>query len=93
MFYLLIGVIGALAGWVTGQTLKGSDQAVGVDITAGALGAWVAVVLSRAVGPAAASGALTSIIVAVIGATLTLYAMRRFMKTKVVPVARPRRRL
>jgi uncharacterized membrane protein YeaQ/YmgE (transglycosylase-associated protein family) len=92
MSYLFIVVIGAVAGWVAGQQLKGSELPVGVDLAAGAVGACVAVLLSRLVGPAAAAGFVMSSVVAIIGAIGSLFAFRRIMKAKAVPVTRPRRR-
>jgi uncharacterized membrane protein YeaQ/YmgE (transglycosylase-associated protein family) len=92
MSYMFIVVIGAVAGWVAGQYLKGSESGVAIDFVAGALGAVVAVVLSRMLGPVAAAGMLMSVIIAVIGAVASLYAMRRFMKARLVPETRTRRR-
>jgi len=92
MSYLIVVVIGAVAGWVAGQYLKGSEHGAGIDLAAGAAGAIVVVFLSRVVGPASASGFVMSGIVALAGAIGTLYAMRRVMKAKAVPVRRARRR-
>lgn len=92
MSYLIVVVIGAVAGWVAGQFLKGSEHGVGIDFAAGAAGAIVAVFLARVVGPGSASSFMLSGIVALAGAIATLYAMRRIMKAKAVPVTRPRRR-
>ena len=92
MSYLFIVVIGAVAGWAAGQKLKGSEMGVLPDLVAGAVGGSVFVLLTRMVGPAAASGFLMSAIVAILGAFAALYIMRSYMKAKAVPVARPRRR-
>ena len=92
MSYLFIVIIGAVAGWVGGQFLKGSEIGVILDLAAGAIGAFVAVLLSRLLGPAAATGLVMSAIVAVAGAIGTLYGMRQFMKEKPLPVSRARRR-
>jgi uncharacterized membrane protein YeaQ/YmgE (transglycosylase-associated protein family) len=91
MSYLFIVVIGAVAGWVAGQYMKGSEHGVGIDIAAGGIGAVVIVLLSRMVGPAAAGGFVMSAIVAVIGAIASLYGMRRFMRASLVPTPRRRR--
>jgi uncharacterized membrane protein YeaQ/YmgE (transglycosylase-associated protein family) len=85
-------VIGAIAGWIAGQYLKGSEAGVGIDLAAGAAGAIVMVFLVRVVGPEGASGFVMSGIVALIGAIGSLYAMRRVMKAKAVPAPRARRR-
>ena len=92
MSYLIVVVIGAVAGWVAGQYLKGSELGVGIDLAAGAAGAIVIVFLARMLGPVAASGFVMSGIVALIGAIGTLYAMRRVIKAKAVPAPRARRR-
>ncbi len=92
MSYLFIVVIGALVGFVAGQYLKGSEHGSGIDALLGAIGGCLAVVLSRVVGPAAAAGWVMSAIVAVIGAVVTLFVMRQFMKSKPVPATRSRRR-
>jgi uncharacterized membrane protein YeaQ/YmgE (transglycosylase-associated protein family) len=92
MSYLFVVVIGAVAGWVAGQQIKGSELGMLPDLIAGAVGACLFVLLSRLVGPAAASGFVMSSIVAILGGVASLYIMRSYMKTKAVPVARPRRR-
>ncbi|MGZ4778799.1 MAG: GlsB/YeaQ/YmgE family stress response membrane protein [Thermoanaerobaculia bacterium] len=92
MSYMFIVVIGAVAGWVAGQYVKGSEMGIGIDFAAGAVGAIVAVALSRLLGPAGASGLLMSAIIAIIGAVGSLFLMRRVMKARMVPATRPRRR-
>lgn len=88
MSYLFIVVIGAVAGWAAGQYVKGSEAGVGIDFIAGAIGACVFVVLSRMISDGA-SGVVMSILIAVIGAVVALYGMRRYMKSKQpVPVVR-----
>ena len=94
MSYMFIVVIGAAAGWVAGQYVKGSEAGIGIDFIAGAVGGCVAVVLSRMVGPDAASGVVMSIFIAAIGGVAALYGMRRYMRAKQqpVPAKRPRAR-
>ena len=93
MSYMFIVVIGAVAGWAAGQYFKGSEHGIGIDFLAGAIGGSAAVLLSRVVGPAAASGLVMSAIIAIIGAVAALYGMRRYMKAHApAPVARSRRR-
>jgi uncharacterized membrane protein YeaQ/YmgE (transglycosylase-associated protein family) len=89
---MFIVVIGAVAGWIAGQYMKGSEAGVGIDIAAGVGGACVAVVISRFVGPQGAAGLMMSSIIAILGAVAGLFAMRKFQKAKEVPVARSRRR-
>lgn len=91
MSYLFIVIIGAIVGYVAGQYLKGSELGSFPDIAAGAIGAGVAVLLARLVGPEAASGFLISALVATLGAFGMLYGMRHFTKEAPVPVRRPRR--
>jgi uncharacterized membrane protein YeaQ/YmgE (transglycosylase-associated protein family) len=90
MSYLFIVVIGAVVGFVAGQSLKGSEHGSGLDALAGALGGGLFVLLSRIVGPAAAAGWFMSIIVTIIGAVVTLFVMRQVMIRK--PKAAARRR-
>ena len=92
MNYLFIVVIGAVVGFIAGQYLKGSEHGAGFDVAAGAVGGFLAVFLSRFVGPSAAAGFFMSAIVAIIGAVAALYVMRQFMKPKAVPAPRSRRR-
>jgi uncharacterized membrane protein YeaQ/YmgE (transglycosylase-associated protein family) len=91
MSYMFIVVIGAVAGWLAGQYFKGSEAGIGIDFLAGAIGAVVFVVISRVVSDGA-SGMLMSVLVAIAGATLALYGMRRYMKAQLVPAPRARRR-
>lgn len=92
MSYVFVLLIGAVAGRVAGQFLKGSDVPVLLDFGAGAAGAAVLVVLSRAFGPAAAAGLAMSVLVSILGAVAGLYGMRQFMKEEPLPVSRRRRR-
>jgi uncharacterized membrane protein YeaQ/YmgE (transglycosylase-associated protein family) len=91
MSYLFIVMVGAVAGWIAGQYLKGSEQGPMVDVAAGAVGAVVFVLISRLVGPAAAAGFMMSAFVAILGAFGAVYGHRQFVKTKPVPVVRRRR--
>jgi uncharacterized membrane protein YeaQ/YmgE (transglycosylase-associated protein family) len=92
MSYLLIIIVGAIVGYIAGQYIKGNEHGVGVDVLAGGLGACLAVLLSRIVGPAAAAGWFMSTIIAGIGAVVVLYAVRQVIKPKPVPAARISRR-
>lgn len=92
MSYLFVVVIGTVAGWLTGVYLQKSELPVGIDLAAGALGAYVLVVLTRIVGPPAAGGFLISTVATIIGAAVSVFITRRVMKQKPVPVTRVRRR-
>lgn len=91
MSYVFIGLIGALTGLIVGQFVTGSRQGVAVDLIAGAIGAWITVVLYRAVIPET-PGTLISAIAAVIGAIVTLFAMRHFLRAKLMAGPRAQRR-
>jgi uncharacterized membrane protein YeaQ/YmgE (transglycosylase-associated protein family) len=92
MSYMIIVVIGAIVGWVVGQSIKGSEHGVGIDIAAGAIGGCVAVLLSRMIGPAAAAGLFMSAIVSIIGAFVALYGTRMFLKSREASAPKSRRR-
>ncbi len=92
MSYLFVVIIGAVAGWVAGQFIKGSELGVVIDVVAGAAGSLIGVILARMFGPVAASGFVISSLVSVIAGVVALYSMRRFMKARLVPAVRPRRR-
>jgi uncharacterized membrane protein YeaQ/YmgE (transglycosylase-associated protein family) len=92
MSYLLVAVIGVVVGFVTGQYVKGDENAIGFNLAAGAAGAVVAVVLARLVGSEMFAGYVMSTLVAAAGAVGGVFAKRQIMKPKVVPVrARARR--
>jgi uncharacterized membrane protein YeaQ/YmgE (transglycosylase-associated protein family) len=92
MSYLIVIVIGAVAALLASKTMKASEDGIGIDLLAGGLGAVVTVLIVRMIGPAGASGLVMSAVVAVIGAVGSLYAVRRFMKARLVPAPRARRR-
>ena len=92
MAYMFVVIIGAVAGWVAGQYFKQEDNPMALDFVAGAIGAGVAVLLSRLVGPVAATGFVMSALVAIIGGVTGLYGMRRYMKATAPPPPPVRRR-
>jgi uncharacterized membrane protein YeaQ/YmgE (transglycosylase-associated protein family) len=69
-------VIGAIAGWLAGQLMKGGGFGLLVDIIVGIVGAfvggWVAGVLGISIG----GGWIASIITATIGAVILLFLVR-----------------
>lgn len=81
MSYVWVGLIGAVAGMLAGQFLVGSRHGVFIDFFAGAIGAWIAVVLSRIFAPVSGDSVLMSAIVAVTGAIVMLFVMYRFVRT------------
>ena len=92
MSYLFVVAIGAVAGFVFGLQMKGSDLPAGLDAAAGAVGGALVVLLSRLVLAEAAAGFFMSFVVAIIGGALGVYAMRKYMKSKEAPVPVVRRR-
>ena len=92
MSYLLVVVVGTIAGWIGSQYIKGNEEGVMIDLICGAIGAVVAVAIARMLASAAASGWMVSIVVAILGSLASLWAVRRFMKMRLVPATRPRKR-
>jgi uncharacterized membrane protein YeaQ/YmgE (transglycosylase-associated protein family) len=78
---MFIVVIGAVAGWVAGQFVKRGEEGVVYDIVAGAIGAVLVVFLARLFGPTAA-GMMASAVIAIIGAVIALFAIRKIMKSR-----------
>jgi uncharacterized membrane protein YeaQ/YmgE (transglycosylase-associated protein family) len=92
MNYMIVVVIGVVAGWVAGQFVKGSEMGVGIDLAAGALGAIIAVFISRMVSPEASAGFMMSFLISIMGGVVLLYAMRKVMKAREAPAPKARRR-
>ena len=68
-------VIGAIAGWLAGQIVKGGGFGLVVDIIVGIVGAVIGGFLAGVVGMSA-EGIIGSIILAVIGAVVLLVVLR-----------------
>ena len=69
-------VIGALAGWLAGQIMKGGGFGLVGDIVVGILGAFVAGALFPRLGIGLGGDMLGSIIAAAIGACILLFVVR-----------------
>lgn len=69
-------VIGAIAGWLSGQIMKGSGFGLLTDLVVGIVGAFIGGWLSRMTGISLGGGFIASIITAVIGAVALLFALR-----------------
>jgi uncharacterized membrane protein YeaQ/YmgE (transglycosylase-associated protein family) len=69
-------VIGAIAGWLAGQVVKGGGFGLLVDIIVGIVGAVIGGFLAGALGISTGGGIIGSIIVAFIGAVILLLILR-----------------
>jgi uncharacterized membrane protein YeaQ/YmgE (transglycosylase-associated protein family) len=69
-------LIGAAAGWLAGQIMKGGGFGLIGDIVVGVIGAFIAGALFPRLGLDLGSGILGSIIAATIGACLLLLIVR-----------------
>ena len=71
-------IIGAIAGWLAGQFMKGNGFGLLGDIVVGVIGAFIGGYLFRAVGAEVGGGLIGSLIVAFIGAVVLLFVVRLF---------------
>jgi uncharacterized membrane protein YeaQ/YmgE (transglycosylase-associated protein family) len=69
-------VIGAIAGWLAGQVVKGGGFGLIVDIIVGIVGAVIGGYLAGVLGISTGGGIIASIIVAFIGAVILLVILR-----------------
>jgi uncharacterized membrane protein YeaQ/YmgE (transglycosylase-associated protein family) len=78
MGLILFIVIGALAGWLAGQFMRGNGFGLIGDIIVGVIGAFIGGYLFRAAGVELGGGLIGSLIVAFVGAILLLFVVRLF---------------
>jgi uncharacterized membrane protein YeaQ/YmgE (transglycosylase-associated protein family) len=71
-------IIGAIAGWLAGQFMKGNGFGLLGDIIVGVIGAFLGGYLFRAIGVELGGGLLGSLIVAFAGAVVLLFVVRLF---------------
>ena len=71
-------IIGAVAGWLAGQFMKGHGLGLPGDIVVGIIGAFIGGYLFRSLGVEIGHGLVGSLIVAFIGAVLLLFVVRLF---------------
>lgn len=71
-------VIGAIAGWLAGQFMKGNGFGLLGDIIVGVVGAFIGGYLFRAVGVDLGGGLIGNLIVAFVGAVALLFVVRLF---------------
>ena len=69
-------IIGAIAGWLAGQLVKGGGFGIIGDIVVGIVGALIGGWLAGVLGISIGSGFIASIITAVIGAVILLVILR-----------------
>ena len=69
-------VVGALAGWLAGQFMKGSGYGVLGNIIMGVLGALVGGFIASALGFGGSMGIIGTTVVAFIGAVILIAAVR-----------------
>ena len=69
-------VIGAIAGWLAGQVVKGGGFGLIVDIIVGIVGAVIGGFLAGVLGISTGGGIIGSIILAFIGAVILLFILR-----------------
>jgi uncharacterized membrane protein YeaQ/YmgE (transglycosylase-associated protein family) len=73
-------VIGAIAGWLAGQVVKGGGFGLIVDIIVGIVGAVIGGFLAGVLGISIGGGIIGSIIVAFIGAVILLFILRHIKR-------------
>ncbi|MEK6373027.1 MAG: GlsB/YeaQ/YmgE family stress response membrane protein [Acidobacteriota bacterium] len=78
MTLLWFVIIGAIAGWLAGQFMRGNGFGLLGDIIVGVLGAFLGSWLFGATGVAIGHGLLGTLIAAFIGAVVLLFVVRLF---------------
>ncbi|MFN3971418.1 MAG: GlsB/YeaQ/YmgE family stress response membrane protein [Gemmobacter sp.] len=73
---LVVLLVGAVAGWLAGQIVKGYGFGLLGNIVVGIVGAFVAGLIVPRLGVGAGSGILGSIVFATVGAVVLLYLIR-----------------
>ena len=76
MELLIFIVIGAIAGWLAGQFMKGHGFGLLGDVVVGIVGSFVGGHLFRNVGAEIGGGWIGSIIIAFLGALVLLFVIR-----------------
>jgi len=69
-------IVGAVAGWLAGQFMKGSGYGLVGDIIMGILGAFVGGFIASALGLGGSMGIIGTTVVAFIGAVLLIAVVR-----------------
>lgn len=76
MDIVLFVLVGLVAGWLTGQLLKGSSYGIVGDVVVGVLGSLVGGALFPRLGIVTGGGLLGAVIVATLGAMVLVFALR-----------------
>jgi uncharacterized membrane protein YeaQ/YmgE (transglycosylase-associated protein family) len=71
-------IIGAVAGWLAGQFMKGHGFGLVGDIVVGVIGAFIGAYAFRAVGVELGGGLVGTLVVAFLGAIVLLFIVRLF---------------
>ena len=69
-------IIGAIAGWLAGQFMRGRGFGLLGDIIVGVIGAFIGRYISQAAGLGLGHGLIGSLIVAFVGAIILLFIVR-----------------
>ena len=69
-------IIGAIAGWLAGQFMRGHGFGLLGDIVVGVIGAFIGRYVSQAAGLGMGSGLVGTLIVAFFGAIILLFVVR-----------------
>ncbi len=80
MHILWWALIGLIAGWATGQIMRGYGYGVLTDIALGITGSLLGAFLLRSMGYASRGGLLYSILVAMGGAVILTVVFRLFFR-------------
>ena len=75
MHFLMFLVIGAIAGWIAGQVMKGGGYGLIGDLVIGIIGAFVGGILFGMLG-IFASGLIGRLVMSTIGAVVFLFLVR-----------------
>ena len=73
-------IVGAIAGWLAGQIMKGKGFGLVGNITVGIIGAVLGGFLFRLLGISAGGGLIGSLVTAVIGAVVLLFVIGKIKK-------------
>jgi len=80
MSWLWFIIIGAIAGWLAGQIMKGSGFGLLVNILVGIAGAVIGGWVFGLLGIATGSGLIGSLITALVGAIILLWVISLFKR-------------